>query len=176
MTIYLTNAGSATAVKRGVATPATRACVGPGPVLSIMRAPRPAYAECGTGRVLALTPPLHLYEPAFAARAAADDDAARTAAWTAYEAALVESWTPNLRRMVPGMLGWGLPAHYVDEDALRWDGELWTRRGAVPDGATLICSCAREVAARGLCHRVPAARMLVAAGWAVVLDGVEVVA
>ena len=167
MTIYLTNAGSATAVKRGVATPATRACVGPGPVLSIMRAPRPAYAECGTGRVLALTPPLHLYEPA--------------RIWVkvgtnTYEAALVESWTPNLRRMVPGMLGWGLPAHYVDEDALRWDGELWTRRGAVPDGATLICSCAREVAARGLCHRVPAARMLVAAGWAVVLDGVEVVA
>lgn len=43
----------------------------------------------------------------------------------------------------------------------------------VGDGDTLCCSCSREAAARGECHRVWAARLLHDAGWRVVLDGVE---
>lgn len=42
------------------------------------------------------------------------------------------------------------------------------------DGDTLCCACSRDAAARGECHRVWAADLLVAAGWRVVLDGVEV--
>lgn len=44
----------------------------------------------------------------------------------------------------------------------------------VADGDTLCCACSREAAARGECHRVVAAELLVAAGWRVLLDGVEV--
>jgi hypothetical protein len=40
----------------------------------------------------------------------------------------------------------------------------------VPDGATLLCACARGKP----CHRRWAAPYLVAAGWRVVLDGAEV--
>ncbi len=42
----------------------------------------------------------------------------------------------------------------------------------VRDGDTLCFACSRAHAARGLCHRVWAAELLVAAGWRVVLDGV----
>lgn len=45
----------------------------------------------------------------------------------------------------------------------------------VVDGDTLLCACSREQAAAGCCHRVWVAHALAAAGWRVVLDGVEVV-
>lgn len=41
------------------------------------------------------------------------------------------------------------------------------------DGDTLCCSCSREAAARGECHRAWAAQALYAAGWDVRLDGVD---
>jgi hypothetical protein len=41
------------------------------------------------------------------------------------------------------------------------------------DGDTLCCSCARAKAAKGECHRVWAAELLVKAGWRVILDGEE---
>lgn len=70
--IYLTNAASVAAVARGNAKPETTACVGPAPVLSIMRFPREEMGEAGVGRVLALTPPSKLAAPAIAAKKAAD--------------------------------------------------------------------------------------------------------
>jgi UDP-2,3-diacylglucosamine pyrophosphatase LpxH len=45
----------------------------------------------------------------------------------------------------------------------------------VQDGDTLCCACSRDEAAAGRCHRVWVAEALAKAGWAVVLDGVEVV-
>ena len=56
-------------------------------------------------------------------------------------------------------------------------GELDATGGSVlpvKDGDTLCCACSREAAAKGECHRVWAAEALVAAGWRVVLDGVEI--
>jgi hypothetical protein len=44
----------------------------------------------------------------------------------------------------------------------------------VKDGDTLCCACSREDAANGKCHRAWVAPLLKAAGWRVVLDGVEV--
>jgi hypothetical protein len=42
---------------------------------------------------------------------------------------------------------------------------------ALPDGATLVCTCATAEAAAGRCHRVWAAAVLAEAGYAVILDG-----
>ncbi len=59
------------------------------------------------------------------------------------------------------------------------DGDEWEGIGSYPgrfvaDGDTLCCACSRDEAAAGRCHRVWAAEALAAAGWRVVLDGVEV--
>ncbi|HYD02593.1 MAG TPA: hypothetical protein VEB22_15305 [Phycisphaerales bacterium] len=56
-------------------------------------------------------------------------------------------------------------------------GQLWTTAGGgtpVADGDTLCCACSRANAAQGACHRVVAAELLAAAGWRVLLDGMEV--
>lgn len=192
-TIYLTNAASVAAVARGNAKPETAACVGPGPVLSIMRFPREDMGEAGVGRVLSLTPPSMLAAPAIAAKKAADrrphtahcqarlkhgdgececgaDEMAT--AWRAYETALYRQWEPHLARLAPKVLGYGAPASAaVHLSARAWDGEQWAYLGRVPADATLICACSREAAAAGRCHRVIAADLLKRAGWSVVLDG-----
>lgn len=190
--IYLTNAASVAAVARGNAKPATSACVGPGPVLSIMRFPREEMGEAGVGRVLALTPPQRLAAPAIAAKKASDrrphtahcqvrlkhgdgececgaDELAT--AWRAYNAALYRLWAPRLAALAPGALGYGSRADVATPETRPWDGGFWTHTGDVPDGATLICACSREAAAAGRCHRVIAADLLTRAGWSVVLDG-----
>lgn len=41
------------------------------------------------------------------------------------------------------------------------------------DGDTLFCSCSREAARKGWCHRAWAAEILRRAGWRVALDGRE---
>ncbi|HNC23991.1 MAG TPA: hypothetical protein PLU52_07275 [Opitutaceae bacterium] len=193
-TIYLTNAASVAAVARGNAKPETAACVGPGPVLSIMRFPREEMGEAGVGRVLALTPPQRLAAPAIVAKKASDrrphtahcpvrlkhgdgececgaDELAT--AWRAYEAALYRLWEPYFVRLAPGVLGYGEARRGVRDglDVVSWDGDFWARLGDVPDGATLICACSQEAAAAGRCHRVIAADLLKRAGWSVVLDG-----
>jgi hypothetical protein len=193
-TIYLTNAASVAAVARGNAKPETAACVGPGPVLSIMRFPREEMGEAGTGRVLSLTPPQRLAAPAIAAKKAHDrghtehckarlkwgdgececgaGDAETAAAWRAYEEALRAIWEPYIdRAFAPGVLTFGRPAQAGSTTSRTWDGQEWERVGEVPDGATLICACSREAAGAGRCHRVIAADMLKRAGWSVVLDG-----
>ncbi len=192
-TIYLTNAASVAAVARGNAKPDTAACVGPGPVLSIMRFPREEMGEAAIGRVLSLTPPSRLAAPAIAAKKASDrkphtphcqdrvkygdglcgcgaDDLHME--WRAYEVALYGLWEPYIdRAFAPGVLAYGRPSAADSTTSRIWDGCDWERVGEVPDGATLICACSREAAAAGRCHRVIAADLLKRAGWAVVLDG-----
>lgn len=179
--IYLTNAASVAAVARGNAKPETAACVGPGPVLSIMRFPRDEMGEAGVGRVLALTPPQRLAAPAIAAKKAADartDDAKAdgiAARWRAYEEALRATWEPRLEKMAPGSLAYGRSVGERRPSPLSlvqfWDGAEWEYLDKIPDGATLICACSRQAAAAGRCHRVIAADLLKRAGWSVVLDG-----
>lgn len=53
-------------------------------------------------------------------------------------------------------------------------GESTPYNRLLADGDTLCCACSREAAARGECHRVFAAELLVQAGWRVILDGAEV--
>jgi hypothetical protein len=73
----------------------------------------------------------------------------------------------------------------VEDYASRWlagcadvdlrPGVLADDRGVpVADGDTLLCACSREQARLNRCHRCWAARLLVGAGWTVVLDGSEV--
>lgn len=196
-TIYLTNSASVAAVACGNAKPETAACVGPGPVLSIMRFPREEMGDAGVGRVLSLTPPSRLAAPAIAAKKAADrhkhtadcpanwialatpcdcGHAELAAAWSAYEAALLTTWGSAAYLaygLAPGSLAYGAARRGPTDGAgvVSWDLDFWARVGEVPDGATLICACSREAAAAGRCHRVIAADLLKRAGWSVVLDG-----
>lgn len=185
MTIYLTNAATVAAVARATSTgkpakPETAACVGPGPVLSIMRHPRAEMGDAGTGRVLALTPPSGLAWSAIAAKLAGDraSEAFDLAAWREYEEALRARWLApeHVRRCAPGALAYGREVYPERSGgaARPWDGAWWVEVDDVPDGATLICACSREAAGSGRCHRVIAADVLRVAGWDVVLDGREV--
>lgn len=168
MKIYLTNSATVAAVARGRASAESRACVGPGPVYSIMRYPRAELGEDGDGRVLSLVPPAALAAPAIEAKRRSDAGEADAAdAWRDYEAALLEVWSEHAGKLAPEVLAWGRP----DPRGVPWDGEHWARGGAVEDGATLICACSRKAAADRRCHRVIAAELLAGAGWDVVLDG-----
>lgn len=120
---------------------------GPGRVLTIMAAPRRAYGECGEGTVPALVPPLEWVRATKALEMDLDDYRTR------YEARLRE----KLPELGPGRLAFGL------------EPNIGTR--FVQAGDTLICSCSREQAHHGRCHRVWAAHILREAGWSVVLDG-----
>lgn len=128
---------------------------GPGRLLTIMREPR-AW-EHGEGRVPALIPSRPDLHAVRAGEITHEEYARRCEA--------------NFRR---GGLRPGSDATFDERIAA---GTLWTVAGggtAVRDGDTLCCACSREAAARGECHRVVAARLLVEAGWRVVLDGEEV--
>lgn len=149
-TVYLTNAGSVVQVRRGRATDATRACVGPRSQITIMAKPRSQYGETGIGRVEVLAPPVEMLEEAKAGWIDLDEYR------VAYTGPLLAAGTAQLE---PGRLVYR-----------PWEGGPETR---VEDGDTLTCSCGRAAAARGACHRVWAAAMLAIAGWRVVLDGCE---
>lgn len=138
-TLYLTNAASRRPPHRG-----------PGRVLTIMAAPRPAYGEAGEGDVPALIPHLPWLRALQEGVLSLDEYRAR------FEAGL----TSNAHELSPGRLyarnlGWR--KHY--------------QPSPVRDGDTLICACSREAAREGRCHRVWAAHALARAGWRVVLDG-----
>jgi hypothetical protein len=189
--IYLANNTMVAAVARGDASAESRASVGPGPVLSIMRFPRADLGEAGEGRVLALPPPRRLAMPAIAAKKGSQRPhtahcQARLkygdgececgadelhAAWRVYEAELYKIWTPRLSALAPGVLGYGSQSDVATPETSAWDGSFWMRGGLVVDGATLICACSRGAATAGRCHRVIAADLLRQAGWDVVLDG-----
>lgn len=121
---------------------------GPGRVWTIMAAPRARYGEAGEGEVAALVPPLAWVRAAKTGELGVEEYRARYLELLAERAPLLGP--RNLEADGP----WG-------EQSVR-------------DGDTLICACSREAAAAGRCHRVWAAEALAAAGWRVVLDGVEV--
>lgn len=118
---------------------------GPGRKWTIMRNPR--QWERGAGRVLALTPPANDLADVRSGAMAPETYAAKCEA---------RFRAQDLR---PGQI---------------WAEDASTAAELVADGDTLCCACSREAAARGECHRVVAARLLVEAGWRVVLDGEEV--
>jgi hypothetical protein len=118
---------------------------GPGRKLTIMAKPR-AW-EHGDGRVPAATPHPQWLEDV---RSGAID-------FEFYATLLVAKM--GTFRLAPGEL----IVVTAGEDIL------------VQDGDTLCCACSRDEAAAGRCHRVWVAEALAKAGWAVVLDGVEVV-
>lgn len=134
---------------------------GPGRRWTIMALPR--RWELGEGRVEHLTPRVE------------DLDAVRNG-----RIDIAEYHRRFLEHVLAYLLAcgeqWGETAHLgcdvsvglfavVDEDG---------NTAMVQDGDTLCCACSRAAAAAGKCHRVWSARLLVQAGWHVLLDGVEV--
>ena len=142
-TLHLTNASS-------------RRLHGPGRVWTIMA--RPRTWERGIGRVAALSPIVALtplMQAAIAERKAGIDGGPALAVYrSAFDARLA---IMDLR-----------PGHI--------HGYLWEGMGSgtlLESGDTLICACSRAEAAAGRCHRSWCAPALVAAGWRVILDGVD---
>ena len=118
---------------------------GPGRVFTIMCMPR-AW-EWGSGQVECATPEREAFRSVVVGSMTLEDYRAHILAQMA------------AADLSPGMLeADGTP-----------DGEEH-----VCDGDTLCCACSRAQAAAGRCHRVWVAQALAAAGWRVVLDGVEV--
>lgn len=130
---------------------------GPRRKLGIMAAPRPW--ERGDGEVPALVP---LLDDMRAAKSRGDFEGYR-----ARYVDRIERTSGAIDNGPPFPMGHLAP------------GGLWARLGwgaaLVSDGDTLCCSCGREQAAQGRCHRVPAAELLRRMGWRVVLDGRELV-
>lgn len=124
----------------------TPGCHGPGRKLTIMARPRPQYGECGEGRVPDLTPNEQDLLDVQAGTITAEEYRARF-----------------LAKVEP------LALSPIQLTAYTADGI-----GLVRDGDTLCCACSKADAAAGRCHRAWSARLLVEAGWRVVLDGVEV--
>lgn len=122
---------------------------------------RPRRRERGDGACIPLTPlgvPAVLLDLLLVQRRAGTVDPHLLAR---YREAMEYLWGPQESGpdLPPGKL-WAVP----DEGPLL----------RVADGDSLLCACSREEAAAGRCHRAWAAPVLVAAGWRVVLDGVEV--
>lgn len=124
---------------------------GRGRLLTIMAAPR--SWEHGVGCVPTLTPEL------------ADLRALQHGELT------LASYRERLERKISGDIV-GLKPGNLDAYLPHLSGA----RSSVQDGDTLCCSCSREAASKGECHRVWAAHALVKAGWRVVLDGVDLTA
>lgn len=160
--LYLTNAASVRAVKKGNARPATAARVGPGDHWCIMAKPDPRRGELGQGTVHPLCPlPNNL-------------DSVKRSAMTveAYRQAFVDESAPigpkeisTVPRSWLDLSMGSLVAHTAFSRAR--DEPI----AKVQPGDTLACSCGAKQAAVGECHRVWAAAMLIDAGWDVVLDG-----
>ena len=131
---------------------ASRSLHGPGRRWTIMAAPR--RFERGDGVVPDFTPPLSLLRQLKAERVTED----------AYFAELTRRWDAGWVRDGSNPFS---PRRLLASPAL---GE-WV---VVADGDSLLCSCSREKAAVGRCHRATAAPFLFRAGWRVILDGVEV--
>lgn len=128
----------------------SRALHGPGKRYTIMA--RPRKWEHGDGQVAELTPDASDLAALRAGRMSLD----------VYRRRFVATlpMTPWLRpgKLYATMFGVDAPSRFVP----------------VADGDTLCCACSRAAAARGECHRSWAAEALAAAGWRVLLDGVEV--
>lgn len=117
-----------------------------GHVYNIMAKPR--HWEHGAGNVIALTPSANLLDMVRSGQCEIEQ----------YKAALTMAWAMTADDLQPGAL-------YAVGKTGNW---------TVAPGDTLCCACSKAEALLGRCHRVWAAEALAKAGWAVVLDGVEV--
>jgi hypothetical protein len=145
---------------------ASRGRHGPGPLLHIMAAPPAFVLAHAAGRAPALIPQgreQDLMRDLLRRRQRGEILPTDDPALTAYRA----TYTARLRAIaaLPRPEGW-LP---------RWPAYTTANcppQGlALPDGATLVCTCAVSEAAAGRCHRVWAAAVLAEAGYRVILDG-----
>lgn len=160
--LYLTNAASVRAVKKGNATPPVAARVGPGDHWCIMAKPDPRRGELGQGTVFELCPLPENLDNIKRSRMTVGE----------YQKAFVEEPAP----IGPGETS-SVPRSWLDLSM----GRLTARRAfrqrhsgeiaPVQAGDTLTCSCGAKQAAIGQCHRVWASALLIDAGWDVVLDG-----
>jgi len=166
--IFLTNAATVQAVKRADADPGremklgSRLCVGRGRAAwTIMCQPRPQYGETLDGRVWVLAPDV----------GAKDAVKAGTLSMDAYREQYLggEAFGP-MGPQSPEDLAprWAQPLAFGQLSALP-NGGGWPV--LVRPGDTLCCSCGREKAREGKCHRVWAADLLRQQGWYPVLDG-----
>lgn len=152
---------------------ANRKAHGPGPLLHIMASPPPYVLNHTAGRVPCLRPQGaeqdHM-RALLARRKRAEiipaDDPTLFAYRDAYMARLREAARLAAGvRHIPGLPSWPV---YIDHRDNPPAGL------ALPDGATLVCTCAVSEAKAGRCHRVWAAAVLAEHGFRVVLDGVTI--
>lgn len=145
--LFLTNAASSRAARKGNAKKEVGERVGPGDQFTIQRHPELIRGECGRGAVPLLIHdcPLDSVEKSALSREEYRDQ---------YLAAIKRRGP----KYGPGRLRAHLRREIVDVQA----------------GDTLTCRCSSKAAAKGLCHRVWAAAILSAAGWKVILDGREI--
>lgn len=139
---------------------------GPGPLLHIMAAPPAFVLAHAAGRVPALIPQGReqdymrdlLRRRKYGEIIPTDDPAL-----SAYR----DTYTARLRTLaaLPAAQDWLPPwPAYVTADCA-------PEGFAIPDGATLVCTCAVSEANAGRCHRTWAASVLAEVGYAVILDG-----
>lgn len=163
----------------------SRAQHGPGPLLHIMAYPPNWLVDGAAGYVPALRPQgaeqdlmRSLLKSRQSGEIVTPDDPTLTAYRTRYtdrlrhEALLVGPDLDARRAVAAAFLADGHPP---------WPAaQLYKRESPrgypIPDGATLVCTCARAEAEQGRCHRVWAAQVLMEAGFRVVLDGRELAA
>lgn len=131
----------------------TRGHHGAGRLYTIMARPRAAFGEFGEGAVFPLQPVKWDLLDVKAGRISIDEYHRRT----------VDRWD----RAIRAARGMGIEHPWAPGRLHAFNGEGVVVRA----DDTLCCCCSREAAARGECHRAWAAPRLVAAGWAVVLDG-----
>ncbi len=138
---------------------------GPGPLLHIMAAPPPFVLAHVAGRVPELIPKgqeQDYMRALVARRQRREIIPTNDPALTAYR----DTYTARIRALaaLPGADGLPPWPAYVTANC--------PPQGiALPDGATLVCTCAVSEAAAGRCHRVWAAAVLAEAGYNVILDG-----
>jgi hypothetical protein len=160
--LYLTNAASVRAVKKGNAKPETAARVGPGDHWCIMSKPDPRRGELGQGTIFELCPlPGNLDDVKKSRMTLAD-----------YRRAFIDEPAPVSPREVSSV-----PRSWLNLSMGSLSAHTAFKRrreepiALVQPGDTLTCSCSAKNAAKGQCHRVWAAALLIDAGWDVWLDG-----
>lgn len=131
-----------------------------GPQLSIQRAPRGQYGECGDGFVEILRPTIEEWELGRVLVADRRTGTPDPHALAAYRGSMEARWERALRM---GQLRPGRLAYHSIRGGMGFGG----MPSEVPDGAILTCSCA----AGAECHRRWLAPFTARAGWTVTLDG-----
>lgn len=152
--LYVTNHALIVADNRREAKGQLRQCSGnrdSSRVWSIMANPRSFEVETAFGFIACLTPKrVHL-------------EAVQSKAIAMHDYRVL--YEHRIREVLPALGPGDLCGVRKEEVAIRGFPV------AVESGDTLFCSCSREQAEIGWCHRVGAAGVLLEAGWRIILDG-----